>query len=211
MAVVEFKESDAEIILKMRTEVIKVLNIKLQKTVKPITLLVKSELARSISEQKEYNSVISGKLRHEFGIPDGISRLSQILDIWVDSVIVVVKSHGALANPMMTIEIRAVEATYSDVLSSDAASFITPENTFLLEWLSWLLVEGSNPSIVADYHVESGRGRAGPLIMRRGGQWGVPTEFQGTESNNFVIRAIRQMEPVLETNIISIIQKAVNV
>ena len=46
--------------------------------------------------------------------------------------------------------------------------------------------------------------------MRRGGQWGVPSVFQGDQNNNFVIRAIRQTEPVLETSIIRIIKKVFN-
>ena len=211
MSDVTFQETDAEILLKIRTEAAKQINVRLNRTVKPITLLVKSELGRAISEQPEYNSVIGGILRFEFGIPDGISRLSEIVDIWVNGVTVVVRNNGALATPMMTIEIRAVEDSYSDVLSSAASSFTTPENNFVLEWLSWLLIEGSNPAIIANYHVSSGRGRTGPLIMRRGGQWGVPSIFQGDRNDNFVIRAIQQIEPVLETSIVKIIQKAFNV
>ena len=214
MADVTFQETDTEILLKIRTEAAKVIGIRLQRTVKPITILVKSELARAVSEQPEYNSIIGGILRHEFGIPDGISRLSQIVDIWVDSVSVKLINSGALATPMVTIEIRAVPSDYQDVLRHHAAS-LTTEKGDILEWLSWLLIEGSNPAIIPDYSTFRGRGRASEggigLIMKFGGQWGVPSIFQGDQNDNFVIRAIQQIEPVLETSIIQIITKAFNV
>lgn len=214
MPAVTFKETDVEIVALMRIEVNKQLNKRLQKTVKPITLLIKTELARAVSEQPEYSSIIGGILRHEFGIPDGISRLGQIVDIWVDSVTVKVINNGALVEPMITVEIRAVPANYSDVLASPSAS-LTTEKGDVLEWLSWILTEGNKQDIIPDHRSIRGRGRAASggigLIMVKGGQWGVPSIFQGDSGNNFVIRAIQQIEPVLETNIIKIVQKAINV
>jgi hypothetical protein len=212
---ITFRETDQEILRKIRQEASKKIGKAFNKSARPIRQLVKSELERSISLQPEYGSIIGGILRFEFGIPNGISRLSEIVNIWLSGLSVKVINHGALSTPIASIEIRAVEEDYKDVFASSAAELITERQTSgtPLEWLKWLLLEtrGQN-GIVRGYSLGRGRGRAGSFIMIKNPEeeWSVPSIFQGSSTNNFVTRAIEQIEPVLENRILSIIGKALD-
>ena len=68
-----------------------------------------------------------------------------------------------------------------------------------------MLVEGDR-TIIRDYHIQYGqKGRAGPAIMIKKGRWKVPSEFAGNPNNNFVTRAINQIDSTLQKEIAGII------
>ena len=63
-----------------------------------------------------------------------------------------------------------------------------------LPWLKWLLLNGAGP-IIMKYHITQGdypgnQSRSRKAIMTEGGTWGVPTEYSGTEDNNWVTQAM---------------------
>mgnify|MGYP006403112799 FL=1 len=91
------------------------------------------------------------------------------------------------------------EAFVNDVINMPIASFVT-ENGSHLEWLRWLLLEGSAP-IVGEYGFKSApRGRTGQGIMvkKTGKSWSVPAQFQGVENNNFVTEALEGIETEIQ-------------
>lgn len=70
-----------------------------------------------------------------------------------------------------------------------------------LHWLSWLLQAGDS-MIVANYRYtpSSGLGRSNKGIMGPGGSFRVPPEYSGTDSNNFIHRALVGQEQVNAIN-----------
>lgn len=155
----------------------------------------------AIMAQPEYSSILSGKLREEFGIPDGQSKLDVIIKTWTDSI-------SAKIKPMRTVGmgvssggliIGAFREDWSDVLSLPEATQETEKPTFdgkPLRWLEWLLLLGDKV-IIKSYKVGVGSrpGRAGGKIMLQSvsQSWSVPPEYSGTSSNNFVTRALESI------------------
>lgn len=143
----------------------------------------------------EVDSLAGGKLRYHFGLIDGASRISNIIDAWADSIEVkYVSSLGSLGGIQIT-----MTKGETDVLDMPESFFETEKGT-RLEWLKWLLMEGDT-RIVSNYNFHPGkRGRAGGGIMvsRQSGSWGVPSEFAGTLNNNFATRALEGLHDEID-------------
>lgn len=147
-----------------------------------------------IKAQPEYESLISGKLKAEFGLPDASSRLSTILNQIESGAMVQTKplsiSGGKLRG---SIKLQMIQKDFGDLLSLGDATFTTEKGSSL-EWLKWLLVEGDN-IIISEYYFIAGpysTSRTGMGIMHgfQGGSWRVPPEYAGNINNNWITRAI---------------------
>lgn len=202
---ISLKENESQISSLISKTIFEMINKSFSRSVNPIKTLVRQELQKSVTKQPEWASLIGGKLRTEFGIPDGFPRLTSVLDTWLNSIEVKFDKMTMTGSRMSgALTIHAVRDDYSDVLSLASSSFIT-ERGEELEWLRWLLIEGDK-TIIRNYHIQYGqRGRAGPAIMVKKGRWKVPSEFAGNPNNNFVIRAINQIDKVLQKEIARII------
>ena len=172
--------------------------------------IVKNAIIRS----PEYNSILNGTLKYEFGLPDSADRLNTILKFWT-------KINADYSKPKLIgnklyggFSIYMIDSTYSDVLASSAASFVTEKNS-TLNWLEWLLLFG-NKTIIKDYVVQFGynpNSRTGKAIMKgvARGKWSVPSEFAGTAGNNWITRAIDSVDIQINNVIISILKDNLNV
>lgn len=202
-------ESDIQIDRKIRQalikEVDKVMNRVTNKSVSPIRNLVKKSLMR----QPEVKSLDGGILAAEFGLPDGGRRIEDIIDFWVNNIIVSKKkatASGGKINANLTI--KMIPTDFEDVLGFESAT-ITTEKGQVLPWLEWLLKFGDRV-IVRDYTIFFGgnrRSRSGGAIMVKsnGRSWGVPSAFSGTIDNNFVTRALDE----IEDDVVNVLQKQV--
>ena len=159
---------------------------------------IKTSIINSIKNQPEYFSLLNGKLRHEFGLPDADSRVASILDGIEQSLNIRYNSVSFNSNNITGgFTITMVPSGFNDILSLPAAVFETEKGSSL-QWLKWLLLEGDN-SIVFGYKFILGQSpysRTGQGIMRSdvSGVWRVPPEFAGTEDNNWITRAISSTE-----------------
>lgn len=148
----------------------------------------------AIKNEPEYSSLISGKLKAEFGLPDSNSRLEGILSAVENNLIIQFKPPKISGSQIKGgIKLQMVKSNFSDLLSLAESSFIT-ENGSVLNWLQWLLIEGDNV-IVSDYRFIAGpysTSRTGMGIMNEfsGAFWRVPPEFSGNINNNWITRAI---------------------
>lgn len=151
----------------------------------------------ALTSQPEWQSLLSGKLRTEFGLPDSQARLALILKIWSNSIVVspspAKRSGGKLKGGL---KIDMIAASYADVINTPEAYFVT-EKGETLNWLEWLLKFGDR-AIIRGYTigVNPSRSRTGAdvMIKRTGQRWSVPPEFSGTANNNFVTRALDSIE-----------------
>ena len=193
-------ELDAGFESHFKKEIEKEVSLRLKSSINNITESIEIALQTLVKlrlyEAPEVDSLASGELRYQFGLVDGASRISNIIDMWAESVEVrYVSGFGKLGG----ISISMGDNDYSKALSMSDAEFTT-ENGTPLEWLRWLLLEGDT-RIVNNYQFRSGRrGRAGGGIMvsRQNSSWGVPSQFAGTDNNNFATRALESMQDEID-------------
>lgn len=161
-----------------------------------IKIGLKSVLIEAITSSAEYLSLTGGTLRGELGLQDPFV-IDAIIEQWAEGIQVTYKPKPFFG----VIKIGMIESSYSDVLTMPEASYtyIPTHPTFsngIIDWLSWLLLKGSDPIIKEHEFALSNNGRTGLGIMveRKGKIWSVPAEFAGTATDNFVTRALEGIE-----------------
>lgn len=189
----------------LKPEVDKVLSIAGKKTVEKIKPL----LADGLRSEPEYQSLTSGKLRLEFGIPNPGS-IDSIINKLADTATVEVSSSKITSNGISgNFRVTALKSDdMNGLLSDNDAVVIDAERGYTLPWLSWLLYEGNKP-VVKNYQVRLGNNpfsRTGMAIMvDSSDSWRVPPEFAGTVNNNWTTRAIDR----ISNQIIDILRKSI--
>lgn len=150
-----------------------------------------------IKDTEEYDSLVSGELLAELGIPEVERRLRQILDG-------VRKGVDARAEPVVVrggrlaggLSISMVRSSFEDLLGLPAAEYVS-NGRYVIPWLRWLIVEGDRV-IILTHEVtfnlsaaDRARSRTGMALMRPGSGWRVPPEYSGTLDDNFITRAFK--------------------
>ena len=173
-----------------------------------ITTEIKELVALSLREEPEYQSLLSGRLKAEFGLSD-TNMVDNIIDKLVSTIDV---SRSTVSyNKIGLVGGFTITMMKSDdmngVIFTDIASVIS-NNGQHLPWLQWLLLEGNN-AIVKNFDVKMGsysQSRSGMAIMVSSrDNWRVPPEFVGTISNNWTTRAIDRIEDKIDILIENII------
>ena len=173
-----------------------------------ITAEIKELVALSLKEEPEYQSLLSGRLRAEFGLSD-TNMVDNIIDKLVSTIDV---SRSTVSyNRIGLVGGFTITMMKSDdmngLIFTDIASVIN-SNGQHLPWLQWLLLEG-NKAIVKNFDVKMGsypQSRSGMAIMVSSkDNWRVPSEFVGTISNNWTTRAIDRIEDKIYSLIENII------
>ena len=174
-----------------------------------ITTEIKELVALSLREEPEYQSLLSGRLKAEFGLSD-TNMVDNIIDKLVSTIDV---SRSRISyNKIGLVGGFTITMMKSDdmngLIFTDIASVIS-NNGQHLPWLQWLLLEGNN-AIVKNFDVKMGsysQSRSGMAIMVSSrDNWRVPPEFVGTISNNWTTRAIDRIEDKIYTLIQDIIE-----
>lgn len=207
---VRLVESSSEIAKNINEILAKQINRRLPRVFARSQDVIKEQVLSGIRNQPEYQALISGSLKHEFGLPDAGSRVESILKTLEQSMVVKYeKSLGTPGGVRGGFIIEFIKADYSDILSSPEATFTTEKGSNL-EWLNWLLVQGDN-SIVLGYEFVIGSSvfsRTGSGIMKSNlsGFWRVPPEYAGTLDNNWITRGILSVESIIEKYLVELIQ-----
>ncbi len=204
----QLQQSDDQIVRLILDALVEEVNRCFSLASQDIVERAKNALKTALINTPEYQSLINGKLLTEFGLTDAQGKMASILNIWLNSFYIDIKSAYKYGNQVKAImEIGAVPADYVDVLTVPEAQQITAKGQSL-PWLDWILIQGDK-TIINEYEVvakASTNSRTGNSIMvKTGGRWRVPPEFAGTPQNNFVTRAIES----IENNINDIIQEEV--
>ena len=188
-------ESNKEIAMRIGSALLPDVKLYMQGCVKNIKQGLPPLLYAAIINSPEYASVLGGQLRYELGIPNPSQVLSGLLNIWTSNLFVtyvppVVSSNGRIKS---SISANMVKVDFSDVLGSEYASIYDTGRGYTLPWLKWLLLDGS-AAIIKNHSVVIGpnsRSRTGMAVMRETSKsWGVPKQFAGTESDNWITRSI---------------------
>lgn len=192
-------ESDSEIRQRMLSALLEEVQITFNKSVPQIKSKIQDLIVDAIKNAPEYSSLVSGQLRLELGIPDAASKIEELLNIWTNNIDVEIKPFK-ITNMGLSggFSINCIKSDFSDVLSTSAAQIEDSVRGYSLPWLSWLLLEGGK-ILVKDHVVVVGSSafsRTGGAIMRTSmsSSWRVPPEFAGTERDNWITRAIDQLD-----------------
>ena len=190
-------EFDANIHKDIRATLSKSIN----QVINNIKLRIQQKTKTALVGSPEYQSIFGGKLQAELGIPSPGS-IDVIIDRWVAGI--TIKYLPTSKGRFGTLSIGMIEADYSDVLTLNEASYsyTSGRTGGVIDWLRWLLLEGNNV-IVRNYDfaptiTRGSRTRLGIMVNRQGGVWRVPPEFAGTQSDNFVLRALQEIDKEID-------------
>ena len=207
MQILESDSQIRQIILdSIKEHVEKALNL----SIGSISSEIKSLVASSLRAEPEYQSLISGTLRIEFGIPN-TSVVDQIIEMMIETLSITknpikVNNFGLSGGFELTM-IKSDDI--NGIVNTDPATVTDSQKGYRLPWLEWLLFQSNQP-IIRNYEVKIGpnsNSRTGMGIMVESNKnWRVPPEFAGSTKNNWTTRAIsridNQLPKIFENNIL---------
>ena len=201
MISVVIKDSDRVITTKINKTLASMFN----KTLSAQSSKMQSELRllirRTLMSSREVLSLSGGVLKLDFGLTSDPS--AQVVDAIVNSLdINVTNVTGSSTGIRGSITITLQPTDYSNLLSLPVARQSIEGGS--LPWLEWLLTLG-DAIIIADFGVkyEAGTGRTGGAHMTRTKRpFKVNSAFSGTAENNFISKAISNIEPQIMQTII---------
>ena len=190
-------ELDNNFSSKFHKEILREINNNLFRVMPIAANSIREKLGEVVRERimssPEYAAISGGRFRGELGLPDGAARINAIVERWAESISVrYLKGRGV---GLGMLDIGILQSDWEDVLSMGEAvlTYSSRKGTKDLEWLRWLLKEGS-AVIVSQYDFEpksakTSRTGLGIMIKRRGG-WKIPAQYAGVEGDNFATRAL---------------------
>jgi hypothetical protein len=202
-------ESHDEIRKTILNTIMSEMDIVLKKSLPSISDKIKDLAKKSLMQEPEYSSLVSGKLKAEFGIPDS-NKVDMVVDglvntLKIESNQLKINRNGISGGFTLTM---IGSSDMSGIIFTDMAS-VMDDKGYYLPWLEWLLLRG-NQIIVRNYSVNMGpnpNSRSGMAIMiPSSSNWRVPPEYAGTIQNNWTTRAIDRIEPEVYNTIISTIE-----
>lgn len=204
-------ESDSQIRNLILDSLTKQISAGLQRSINPLTQAIKTIMTKALQSQPEYQSLISGQLRKEFGIANA-NNVDIVINNLINTLsvkILPIKTINTGLSGGISIEMIPSD-NFGGALSDPSASVVDEDKGYSLPWLEWLLLKGTD-IIVKNYEVKFGpnpNSRSGDAIMVSSTKnWRVPPEFVGTQRNNWTTRAIESAEEELTNTIKSIVER----
>lgn len=189
---------------KVAKDINKALALEINRLISKNTRIVQNKLKQRIpiwiKEQPEIASLGNdgqlGSLNSQFGLEFGTSdsAISAIANAVADSTQVKITKVGQTLKG--GVEFLIQPSSFSNLLGLPQGVVRTKKGTNL-HWLDWLLTKGSTVIISGYEYTPSFEGRSGGGVMSGGTVWRVPPQFAGTESNNFVTRALENRDKEL--------------
>lgn len=186
----------------MQKEILKAMRSHLRKNFKAeakhFSNFVSAHILDAINESPTVKSLESGTLREELGLVNGAHAMQQIALGIINSNTLTMQSPIIRSNRISArIKLEAIPLNLSQF--NDIANQVT-EKGQQLPWFQWLTT-GGDAIIVRDFKVSAGfpaSSRTGDKIMVKGGGWRVPPEHAGSQTNNFITKAVDEVAPLIE-------------
>lgn len=189
----------------LKHEVEKIMSKALTSIKQDVQNLVKEALIA----EPEYASLKAGTLRAEFGIAN-VEDVDSAVQAMVNTAEISynpikINSNGLSGGFVLTM-IKSNDI--NGIIYSDVAIVKDEARGYNLPWLEWLLLRG-NEVIVQNYSVNytsNPRSRSGlALMIQSNSSWRVPSNFAGTEADNWTTRAINKISnkipQIIQSNI----------
>jgi len=177
--------------------------------------LVKQEAERQLMSSSVTQSILSGKLRSDFGLSQSAAgnAMKEIID-YVSENIEVSFTSRSRSGAMATLSLNLLPMGVKGLTSLPAGEY-TSTGKFGggdVTWLTWLLTRGTQ-MVIGDFFVfdePKGKTRGGSVMVRdKKGKGGfrIDPGFSGTEEDNFVTRALSPIIPKIRNTIFKKIQE----
>lgn len=179
------------------------------KAVASLSNTIKPLIINALKQEPEYGSLMRGRLRLELGIPD-TSNVDKVIEQLANTLNISYSPIQLTSNALSgNIKITLMQSSdLGGVIYEDIAMVTDEKNGYSLPWLEWLLLKGNSP-IIKGYSVKFGNNsnsRTGDAIMiSSNSSWRVPTEFVGSQTDNWTTRALAQ----IEDKIMNLIQSSI--
>jgi hypothetical protein len=209
MITLKLLDSVAEIEKKVNTAIADLANKEINNSRVEILQKCQSLINGWILSQPEIislNSSSPDSLAGQFGLLPGqaASATSSIINAVKDSITVKIAKFNNKLQGGITVEFQP--SNFLNILNIPQGH--TTISGGDLHWMDWLLRRGDNIIIVNyQYDPKSGVGRSGLGHMIGGGAFRVPPQFSGTETDNFITRAL--VGPTQELEIAAILKSAI--
>lgn len=198
---------------KFKREFLVELNKKIEKDLSKILNRIKEKsreiVRKALRNSPEYIALLpGGRLYGELGVFGSTEILKNIVDAIVSGMEFEVIPFRISGDKVTGgVRVSCLRKDYSEVLGIDGISFES-ENGYRIDWLKWLLFEGSR-EVVSGYqytiNARTGyysRTFTGIMIDAQSNflygvgttGWGVPAEFAGTIQSNWLTRALKVPE-----------------
>jgi hypothetical protein len=176
----------------------------LDKTLQSSANNVQNIIIRRVGEliwaSPEVNALLSGDLKQELGIVDARSIIQDIVEVIQRNIEFTTNAVSVVGNRIVSggYTIKILMSDFRDILSVSDVAYVT-RNNVVIPWLNWLLFAGDAPLIIG-YKLQidpnnTATSRTGAIMVKAPGEvWHVPTEYAGTQNDNFLIRALSVME-----------------
>ncbi len=210
LASLEIIESNKEIAKRIAEELAKRVKVIFNKSLTQIEQEARLMIGLAIESQPEWDSLQGGVLQAELGVPEVDIRLTNILNAFLQSIKVRVHDVKVGARSFRgLISLEGLESDFQSILTLEDASYVSENAKGIqtdIPWLQWLLLEGdvtiagyefkTTPRKVVTKYSRTGLG----LMFRRvTGRWRIPPQFAGTIQDNFITRALVQVDKKLDT------------
>lgn len=144
-------------------------------------------------------------LRAHFGLSakDAATSVESIKNIFVDSL--KASAIKKTKNGTIGFNIRAMKKDYKLIYDNViGASYISPPSGELIEWLKWLLVDGTSIKIVGWRYFEregkaTSRSGLGIMVKSKSQFWAIPSIYAQDEEHNFIAEIIN--DPSFHTEV----------
>lgn len=173
------------------------LTVVLNKAVVSLEPKLKALIKQALQNEPEYQSLLSGELRKQFGIAD-TSNVDTCINNLVHTIMIEVNPIKITINGLSGgVLVKIIPTSFDGIIDDTSAVVVDGSRGYSLPWLEWLLLRGGE-IIVRNYEVQYGtnpESRSGDAIMVSSNRnWRVPAEFSGTARNNWVTRALSTLE-----------------
>jgi len=192
MITIKLIDPVSKITTDINLSIAKYLNDKIRKNKLSTINKIKSYIPAWINSQPEIISLQSqttNTLFALFGLRSGSTNsiVDDIINSVVNSLSLSFTPIDNQLNGGITIELQP--ADFQNLLSLQSGHVVYSQGD--LHWLNWLLTMG-NSVIIANYNYspQSGAGRSRQGIMKFGGSFRVPPQYSGTDTDNFITRAL---------------------
>lgn len=197
----EVKTPLNEIVTNIFNEMRDYLTKVLRKSKDDIDYDIRAYIEASILGEPEAHELISGRLRDDFGIESPEPIVKEIAKAVANTLKIKTIPMSATKGGFFRggYEISFSRQDFSEALGVEGTTYTS--NGHVVPWLEWLLFKG-NEIIIVGYMVKYKgipTSRSGSAFMARAinGKYKVPSEYAGTEEDNWITRALRKSDSVL--------------
>lgn len=214
-----FSDFDKKLTRKLASE----WNIKYAYNIGDIQTEIQQVIQNYLKQTSTYRSLLNGRLAGEFGLEE--SNRQEIVDNVVENISKLVEVRRKIIKRRdwrflliketvidAVVTINIIPSNMYWVSDIDDGAFTT-EKGEIINWLEWLLLEGSEPQIFDfkfangfDEYSRSGKG----IMIKSKGAWSVPATFAGVESDNWITRTLDQYSEQIRDDISFILVKGIS-